>query len=96
MGLCFCINGVYFMDDKEFMGALLNAERNGDCPETLVKMATTKWQKQVAVEFILQDRKLTHTSQRVDTIYKITWGIFILTAVASVVQVINNVILPIL
>ena len=31
-------------------------EQNGDCPELLIKMARTKWQKAVAIEFVRQAR----------------------------------------
>jgi len=83
------------MDDKEFLMKLADAEKNGDCPDALIKMATTKWQKQVAVEFVLMDKKLASQSQELSTLKKITWGIFAATAIAAVVQVISQI-LPIL
>jgi len=81
------------MNDTEFLTLLAEACKNGGCPESLVKMAQTKWQKQVAVEFVLQDKRLSKHEHKIDTIYKITWGIFTLTALAVVVQVINTLFL---
>ena len=80
------------MDDKEFIKMMKDSE---DCPDKLIKMAETPWQKQVAIEFVIYDKRLNHNSHRIDTIYKITWGIFTLTAIACIVQVINTII-PIL
>jgi len=81
------------MDDKEFLERFTKAIKNGDCPETLVKMAKTPWQKQVAVEFVLLDKKLAEQEHDIGTLKKICWGIFMAVAIAAVVQVIS-VILP--
>jgi len=32
--------------------------QNGDCPEVLIKMARTKWQKAVAIEFVRQAHEM--------------------------------------
>ena len=87
-----CILGVYFMEDAEFLKMINDAE---DCPDTLIKMAETSWQKEVAVEFVLQDKKINAQGHDIEVLKKITWGIFTLTAVACAVQVINAI-LPIL
>lgn len=81
------------MNDKEFLILFADACKNGGCPENLVKMAQTKWQRQVAVEFVLQDKRLAKHEHKIGTIYRITWGIFTLTAIAVVVQVINSLFL---
>lgn len=80
------------MDDKEFLAKLADAEKNGDCPETLVKMATTKWQKQVAVEFVLMDKRVIKEKAQRDTEMKfmkrIMWAIFGVTVLAWMSQLV--------
>lgn len=88
-----CIHGVYFMDDNEFL-KLLN--ESDDCPEKLIKMAKTPFQKQAAVEFVLVYKRIDSHGHDIKMIKRITYGIFTLTAIACVVQVINSIILPIL
>ena len=75
------------MDDNEFLKLLQDSD---DCPEQLIKMAESPWQKQVAVEFVIQDKKINAQGKDIATLKKITWGIFIATAVAAVVQVISG------
>lgn len=80
------------MDDKEFMKMLGETCKGEHCPEDLVKMAKSRWQKQVAVEFVLFDKRINSQAHKLSTIYKITWGIFSLVAVGAVMQVIAVVI----
>lgn len=75
------------MDDKEFMELLAKS----DCTDTLIKMAETPWQKQVAVEFVLQDKKINANKHDLNVVKKIAWAIFSLTAIASVASVINTI-----
>jgi len=77
------------MNDKEFTEELKKAVDNGDCPETLVKMAKSKWQRQVAIEFVLQDKRLARQEQDIGTLKKITWGIFAAVSIAAVVQILS-------
>ena len=80
------------MDDNEF----LEMVKKHDCPDTLIKMANNPWQKQVAVEVVLLDKRLAKHEHEIITLKKITWAIFVLTAIACVVQVINTIIVPLL
>ena len=63
------------------------------CPEDLIRMANTKWQKQVAVEFVFQDKRISKQGHKLDTVYKITWGIFIVVTSGAIIQAIT-VVLP--
>lgn len=80
------------MDDAEFVKMLNDSN---DCPDKLIKMAETPWQKQVAIEFVFQDKKINAQGHDIAVLKKITWGIFILTFVACAVQVVSTI-LPIL
>lgn len=79
------------MDDQEFLKMLTEACNGKHCPEDLVKMATTKWQKQVAVEFVLQDKKIDANRHDLKVLKKICWGILLAVSGSCVVQVIVNV-----
>lgn len=80
------------LDDKEFLEMI----RKHDCPDTLIKMANNPWQKQVAVEVVLLDKRLGKHEHEIATLKRITWSVFVLTAVACVVQVINTLVIPLL
>ena len=83
------------MNDAEFFKLLREACNGEHCPEDLVRMAETPFQKQVAVEFVLQDRRINAQGHDIKILKKLTWGIFTVTAVACVVQVVSSI-LPIL
>jgi len=80
------------LDDKEFLERVAKAEKNGDCPEDLVKMAETDWQKQVAVEFVMMDRRYSSDKAERDAemkfVKRIMWAIFGVTVLAWVSQLI--------
>jgi len=80
------------MDDTEFLKMLNDSD---DCPEKLIKMAETPFQKQTAVEFVLVHKEINAHGHDIKILQKITWGIFILTFVACAVQVVSTI-LPIL
>lgn len=65
------------MEDKEFLKMVAE---DTDCPEKLVEMADTPWQKQVAVEFVLQDRKITKLEETLNSnmawVRKISLAVF--------------------
>lgn len=84
--------GVTQLDDKEFLELL----EKSDCIDDLIKMASNPWQKQVVVEFVKMGKRIGIQEHEIGTLKKITWGIFALTAVACVVQVINSIIVPLL
>lgn len=50
------------MDDKEFIKMMEGSDN--DCPEKLIKMAESSWQKQVAVEFVLVHKRINERNER--------------------------------
>ncbi len=81
------------MNDNEFLEMLA---KSNDCPADLVRMAETAWQKQVAVEVVLMYKRIDKNSYKLDVMYRILWSVFGLTAIATVIQLINSIILPLL
>ena len=74
------------MDDKEFLERVAKAEENNDCPENLVRMASTDWQKQVAIEFVLMDKKVNERNERFAKIEKdIHWVKWLAVSVFGIV-----------
>lgn len=79
------------MNDKEFLELL----ENNDCIDELIRMADNPWQKQVVVEFVkmgkrqdAQDQRYTHEMK---IIKRIMWGIFSVTAVAVIAQIVTSI-----
>ena len=81
------------MNDNEFLEMLA---KSNDCPADLVRMAETAWQKQVAVEVVLMYKRIDKNSYKLDVMYRILCSVFGLTAIATVIQLINSIILPLL
>jgi hypothetical protein len=54
-------------------------------------MAKSKWQRQVAIEFVLQDKRLAAQEKDIATLKKICWGIFTAVTIAAVVQIISTI-----
>jgi len=70
------------MDDKEFLELIAEV----DCPEDLVKMAETKWQRHVAVEFVIMDRKINERDARFAKVEKdVHWIKWLAVSVFGVV-----------
>lgn len=60
-----------------------------DCPQVLIRMARTKWQKQVAIEFLNLNDKMNEVSNSVKhlkwLIYAMFTGVFINIIVGLIV-----------
>jgi len=70
------------MDNEEFKKLMVEC----DCPETLVKMASTKWQKAVAIEFVRNDSRMTRMEGDVSWVKRLTMSIFAVVVIATLAQ----------
>lgn len=73
------------MNDDEFKELLKKYSH----PDHLVRMAKTKWQKAVAIEFVNQDKKFLKIESEVIWIKRITMSIFAVVVIAAVAQYIG-------
>jgi len=70
------------MNDEEFKKLLIEY----DHPDHLIKMAKTKWQKAVAIEFVNQDKKMSGIEKDVNWVKRLTMSIFAVVVIAAVAQ----------
>jgi hypothetical protein len=59
-----------------------------DCPETLVQLANTKFERAVVVEFISMDKKLDKTFDRLKWLERLTTTVLIVILINIVVRLI--------
>lgn len=71
-------------------------ELNGDCPETIFKMANTPWEKAVALEFLSNHKDREIIKEKLAMQGKLLWGILGLTALAVLAQFIQTYLIPLI
>lgn len=79
------------MKDKEFIELFNEAQ---DCPEKIIKMAKTQFQKAVAVEFTIQDNRMRVMENNINWIKKISWGIFATVILGTLGQYVLQYVVP--
>lgn len=72
----------------KFIEALVKYE---DCPETIFKLATTDFEKAVAVEFFLVNKKQETISTKLTYLEKIILSVFGIGVVGVLIQVIPKI-----
>lgn len=68
-------------------------EQYGDCPEEIFNLAKTKWQKAVAVEFFVQNKKIEKIKNDIKWLKWLISGLFSITVIAIVAEFIMRALL---
>ena len=68
-------------------------KEHGDCPEEIFDLAKTKWQKAVAVEFFVQNKKMEEMKNDIKWLKRLVTGMFSVTVIALVAEFVLKVLL---
>lgn len=79
------------MNDKEFIKMF---KQNEYCPERIIELAKTPFQKAVAVEFYSQDLRVKIIEKDISWIKKIQWAIFGTVLLATLGQYVIQYVIP--
>jgi len=76
-------------EEHEKLDAIINGAK-GDCPEDLIKLAKSPFEKAVVIEFFNLHKTCIKIKSEIKWIKWIVISIFGLTAIATVVQIITK------
>lgn len=82
------------MDDKEFLDSLRILDNSEDCPDDLIKMAKSPFEKVVCIEFFkLYKEFQTHKAEQKADMKWLKWlisGVFSVTVVTLLFQLVRT------
>jgi len=64
-------------------------QHGGDCPITIFRMARTRWQKAVAIEFLKQQKQITEMKNDLKWIKYLLSAMLSVTVIAVIAQVVG-------
>ena len=64
-------------------------QHSNDCPITIFRMARTRWQKAVAIEFLKQQKQITEMKNDIKWIKYLLSAMLSVTVIAVIAQVVG-------